>query len=356
MFRKTFVVVFLCILWPAAVQPAIIPGLYEAEVPVVDQSPENHKQGLSSALRAVLIKLTGDRNVPGRPGAASLLAKPEQFVQQYQYQKRSVIEDNQLSLDQELFLQVSFNPAVLDQAMRDQSLPVWGKVRPAALVWLVEQAGTHRQFVGLEDEAGHTAVMDKRAQERGIALLHPVLDQADTSVLKESDVWGGFMEPVRQASARYTADVIVTGNLEQLPGSGWQGRWQTTIQDEVTTWTVTSESAQDVLNEGMDRLADMLASRYIQAATYQPADAAGGDGGIEIIVKDIENFEQYSKVLKYLGTLNSVTNVEVRTVEPGSVTFSLAAGGGQLVVQRAIELGNILESMSGAGGPYRLVP
>jgi len=50
-----------------------------------------------------------------------------------------------------------------------------------------------------------------------------------------------------------------------------------------------------------------------------------------------------------------VVDVEVRNVEPGSVTYAVTATGGELAVVRAIELGKTLESLSGSGGPYRLV-
>ena len=59
--------------------------------------------------------------------------------------------------------------------------------------------------------------------------------------------------------------------------------------------------------------------------------------------------------MKYLRTLNSVTSIDVKTVEPGSVTFLVAATGGELVIQRAIELGTMLQSMTGTGSPYRLI-
>lgn len=348
MIRKLLILIALYICQPVFVHAAVVSGLYEAEVPVTDQSAESHKDGLSRALLEVLIKLTGDRQVQGRQVTAELSRTPDQYVQQYKYHNKSVIEDGQLSLQQQLTLWVRFNEAALDRALRDYAVPVWGQVRPATLVWLVVQEGQRRQFVGLEDAAGFTAKMSNRAQSRGVVLRHPLFDSEDTNVLEEADVWGGFIGPIKQASARYGADVILTGSLENT-AAGWQGQWTAIIQDEVNSWTTTGEQPELVLQEGIDGLVDTLANRYIQTATGTQLS------GIEIVVKDVSDFEQYSKVLKYLRTLNSVTTVDVKTVEPGSVTFSLTATGSELVVQRAIELGRMLESLTGGGSPYRLL-
>jgi uncharacterized protein len=348
MIRKILVLVSLYICLATLVQAAVVSGLYEAEVPVTDQSTESHKKGLSSALLEVLIKLTGDRQIQDRPVTAELLRAPEQYVQQYKYQNKAVIEDGQLSLQQQLYLWVKFNESALDRALRDYAVPVWGRVRPSTLVWLVVQEGQNRQFVGLEDAEGFTSKLTSRAQTRGITLRHPLLDAQDTNLLKEADVWGGFVEPIKQASERYGADVILTGSMENT-GAGWQTHWTAIMQDEVSSWSASGEEPALVLNEGIDRLVDTLATRYIQTTP------GSQEAGIEIVVNDVNDFEQYSKVLKYLRTLNSVTAVDVKTVEPGSVTFSLTSTGSEVAVQRSIELGRILESSSGSSSTYRLL-
>lgn len=298
----------------------------------------------------VLIKLTGDRNVQGRQVAEYLTSEPEKYIQQYKYRNKPVIKDNQLTLEQQLYLWVSFNPQALDQALQKYDIPQWGKVRPSTLVWLLVQDGQERKFIGLEDDTGYTAIMDNQAQARGIALLHPLLDGEDKSQLQAADVRGGFMGPVKQASQRYSPDAILVGNVQHTEEGMWEAEWTYLMNDEQKNWAVDGDQPYVVLKDGIDQLTDILASRYVQAVAsgYQ-------ESGIVITVKDVNDFDQYSKVLKYLRTLNTVTSVDVKTLEPGSVTFLVASTGGELVVQRAIELGSILQSMTGTGSPYRLV-
>ncbi len=350
MLKKALFIFCLACGWMPAAFAVPVSGLYEAEVPVPDQSQESYKKGLSAALLQTLIKLSGDRGVQGRQGVAELLRQPEQYLQQYKYRNKPVFQDNQLSLEQQLHLWASFNPNTLDQALRNLGVPVWGRLRPATLVWLVVGDGEQRQFIGLEDAAGYTAMLDNQSQTRGIPLVHPLLDAEDTESVKAADVWGGFLEPIKQASVRYGADAILAGSVTQAGADAWQGKWTLIIQDEPVTWNTNGEGPGAVLREAIDQLTDRLANRYSQVA---PAGEAPGT--VEVVVQDISDFEQYSKVLKYLRTLNSVERVDVKAVEAGQVTFTLTTAGGDIVIQRAIQLGRILESMTGGGSPYRLI-
>ena len=335
--------------WPVAGRSAVLTGLYQAEVLVPDQSDTSQKEGVANALLNVLIKLTGDRKVQDRAGVANLLQHPEQYVQQYQFHKKPVIVNNQLTLDEQLYLWVSFNSDILDKAMQNINLPQWGSIRPVTLLWLVTQQGQDRKFISLEDELGYAAVIDGRAQQRGIPVVYPLLDSEDSQMVKETDVIGGILDPFRKASQRYATDVVVIGTLSNVSATSWEGRWTMLLDNEPVTWSVKGANAEQALYSGIDRLADELASRFVHAT------AKAGESGVEIEVKDIDDFDQYSKVLKYLRTLNSVVSVDIKAVEPGSVTYSVIATGGEFAVVRAIELGKTLKSLGESGSPYRLL-
>ena len=115
------------------VKAVVVSGLYDAEVPVPDQSAKSYKAGLARAMIEVLVKLTGDRDVQGRQVASVLAGQPEKYVQQYKYSNRPVFRDNQLSLEQQLYLRVSFSPDALDNALRENGVPLWGRV-----IWVCE--------------------------------------------------------------------------------------------------------------------------------------------------------------------------------------------------------------------------
>ena len=80
----------LCLL-PVCTNAVKVSGLYEVEVPVVDQTKENRKLAIDTALRWVLVKLTGDRNTPGRFALRPILRRAENYVQQYRYKEDEAI-------------------------------------------------------------------------------------------------------------------------------------------------------------------------------------------------------------------------------------------------------------------------
>ena len=339
----------LVLLLPVCTHAVVVHDLYQAEVPVPDQSAASQKQGLSSAMLQVLIKVTGDRNIRGRAVADELIKKPENYLQQYKYRKKPVIENNQLTLEEQLYLWASFNESAINRVLNEYAVPVWGKVRPSTLVWLVVDSGESPRIVGLEDVSGYSAMLEKSARERGIVLVHPLLDETDLGYLTTSDIKAGFVDRVITASERYSADSTLAGTVTQTGENSWQAEWSAIIADNVSTWTVTGDSVAAVLEDGVNRLTDNLAERYVHTSTYTE------ETGIEIVVNDIHGFDQYSRVLKYLRSLNSVTDVQVLSVKPGNVTYSISSSGGDLAIQRAIELGQTLESLSGSGSPYRLL-
>jgi uncharacterized protein len=350
---KTLCLLLLC-LFPLLVHAIKVPGLYEVEVPVADQSAAVRNEGVQTAFRLVLIKLTGDRQAPGRTALLPLMKQAQNYLQQYRYLEVPVTQEGETGeviTTVETRLWVKFDQNNLDQALRDLSVPVWGKERPSTLLWLAVGDETGRRLVGLEDAAEYIQLIEQRAAQRGIALIYPLLDLDDSAALRASDVWGGFRQPIFDASQRYHADAILTGTIESSVPGIWEARWTAYIDNQMADWTSESDLLAAVLDEGIDNMADILVSQFA------PNPVFPGVNEVRLSVADIFNTDQYASVLKYLSSLNSVADVEVTQVEEGKVTFVLKAHGGELAVTQAIELGRILAAISGSGdGNYRLLP
>ena len=330
-----------------------VPGLYEVEIPVIDQSEAVRADGVQTAFRRVLIKLTGDRQAAGRASIRPLFDRAEDYLQQYRYREtfsEQVTGEGALVRTPETRLWVKFDEDSLNKALRGLGIPVWGWERPSTLVWLAVSDQEGRRLLGLEEGADFIEVLELRAKQRGIALLHPLLDLDDTAMLRASDLWGGFREPVLNASSRYQADTILAITLESPVPGIWEANWTMYLDGQMARWSSESDLVEAVLDEGIDNLADVL------AAQYTPTVIDVGTNQVRLAVSDIFSVDQYAKVLAYLGSLNSVSDVEVEQVQAGRVTFLLEAHGGQLAVNQAIELGRILEPITSQGSDYRLVP
>ena len=108
--------------------------------------------------------------------------------------------------------------------------------------------------------------------------------------------------------------------------------------------------ADMVIEEGVDDMADFLASKFIHNAVLEQSN-------IGLTVSGINTVDQYASVLKYLGSLSSVTRVQVSKVSVGNVSFTLQVHGGCPTLSQAIALGRRLEQLDSSDcSSYRLLP
>jgi len=99
----------LLALLPALAVQAAGEDLFRIEVPVADRGPSSRDAALTEALDGVLVRLTGVAAPRTLPGADVLLGQPARVVRAFQY--REGPEDG-------LLLEVTFEPAALEQAVR----------------------------------------------------------------------------------------------------------------------------------------------------------------------------------------------------------------------------------------------
>ncbi len=340
-----FICLFLLISQP--VYAIKVSGLYQATVPVSDESVSTRHPAIKQALIQVLVKLTGERNVSKNSSISKLIERSERFVQQFRY-RQATNAKNQHTQSTELWVQ--FDETALNDELRAYGLTVWGKERPSILVWLAHEGNESRHLVSIEESPEYLSMLDHHASARGVSLLFPLLDLEDTSRISVSDIWGGFKEPILEASERYQVDVVLTGKLIQLLPTLWESHWSVYIDDQEMNWSSQGGLVDIVLEEGVDELADRLALRYANTGSNRVEI-------IELIVSDINDLDEYARTLFYLESLQSVRTVQVKRVESDNVMFELISHGGQSAIDQAIALGKTLElDRNSEQLTYRLLP
>ena len=200
-FRSVAVVVaqlfLVSILFSASAEAAIVDGLYEAEVLVQNQSKSEREQAMSSALTQVFKKVSGRSNVQTLPGVADAISNADRFLQQYLY--RGVGEAQYPIPQAEPGSQLAwfrFDENAVNRILRDNNVPVWGRTRPATLVWLaIEQDGS-RYMLGSDSAEELRDVLEYEAQRQGMALVLPLLDLQDQRALSFADLWGNFQDSI----------------------------------------------------------------------------------------------------------------------------------------------------------------
>lgn len=318
------------VLVSAAGHAAVVEGLHSAVVPVADRSDDAFASSLREALAAVLVKLSGDSRVPATAGARALLGNPRQYMTGFGYET---------SRNGGLALRANFDPAALEAALLARGLPLWGKERPALRLRIALEPLP----AGAPPEPGAwLAAADRHAAARGIPLLRPAA--ADALTVGEADlnaVLAGLAEPGAGA-------VLLVGEVVQRDPATWDSRWLLAIGDERREHRASGETAESLVEAGVDFAADALGARY--AAT------GGAEARLDLIVRDIRSAEDFGRASSYLRGFDAVRELGVKRVEGSTVVFDVTARGGLALLAQGIELGTLLAPAPDQPGTYRLLP
>ena len=298
-------------------------GLYEARVPVADQSAALRDQALQQALAAVLVRVTGSRSLPG---AEPLLARAATLVQGYGYETGTP--------GQGLLLKAQFDARAVDALLRQQGLPVWGPNRLSHQVWLaLRDDGAARAVLDQAAAAARAEALLIAAEQRGLPLTFPQMDATDRQLVGFNELWSGGTEDVRGAARRYDARRILIGRVGR-EGGRWLGRW-TLLADELgEEWTTTAATLEEVLAEGVHQLADREGRRF--------ATQPGLDRDLRLQVAGVTSLQDYGRALNYLRGLNPVRSAQVEAAQDNTVTFRLSVEGDPDALTRVIAAGRVL--------------
>ena len=317
---------------------AEVEGLYETEVLVTSQGRDERNAAIRVALDEVLIRVSGDRNTPRLEALQGLYKRSLQLVQQYRYRAlpRVVGQRGDVVGGLSQVLWVSFDAAAIDQALRKASVPLWGQVRPATLVWVVVEDGGVRSLMGADSLSQSKQVMQQQAERRGLPLFVPLWDLEDQVALRFTDVWGNFQDAILRASARYATEAILVGRLYRQTGGIWESRWTLYQGGETAHWSLSSPSENEVLSAGVDGVADHLGRRF--AKVFDESQS----GRIKVMVKDLKTLEDYARTAQFLQSLDVVTAMQVESVVGETVTFDLQVRGNSEGLAQTIGFGRTL--------------
>ena len=331
---RVIYLVFCLFLAPHFLFADTVPGLYEAEVPVVDQELDERIKALHRALGEVLVRVSGRVMVRSLPVLEQVMQNASRYVQQYRY--RPVTTKPGAGAAQGQILWVRFDEDAVNEMLRANNLPVWGRTRPAVLVWLVIDYRGRREL--MSNSMNHPAriSIEGHARQRGLPLRLPLLDLADRSSLRVGDVWANFEDPIMKASERYQPGAVLVGRAYRSNSGIWNTHWTLYLEGRSQDWDFQGSDLAAALVPGIDYTTDALSRRFAQVGNIQASNT------VSIKIQDISRLEDYVRAVKYLTSLSEVVKVQAYQVEANSVTFELTARNGRLGVAQAVSLGHTL--------------
>jgi len=340
--------IFLAIILPitvifpfGGVNADIVEHLYEAEMPVEGQSREERAYIVREALKEVLVRISGRNEASELAMDTALVPRPTRFVQQFRYRNFSQDEAIPVSPDgakpytQKLWL--LFTKKTVAKLLREQGFPVWGKTRPATLVWLAIDDQKQRLLVGNSTEHPGRTYIEEEAKKRGLPLRLPLLDLADQLKLQVTDVWGNFADTLLDASLRYQAESILVGRVYLSFSNTWHTRWTLYSDGQRQDWEISNrENLRKAINAGLSVTGEALSLKFTQVNDVESSDI------VVIKINNVASLNAYNKVTKYLRSLNVVSELQTPQVNQDSIYVKIKSNRGQEGVAQAISLGHML--------------
>ncbi len=324
-----------------------VPHLYRALVPVDGQDVAERRRALKDALFMVLVKVSGQsaQALGARLDEGSM--DPVGYVQQYRYDSLPLSAQDEAGMVPALGLAVEFDKQAVDRLLRDAGLAVWGRVRPATLVWLATESGSSRLLVTPAERPVLWEALATRARERGLPVVVPLFDLEDQAGLKAADVWGGFSESILEASRRYGSDGVLTGRLYQDASGLDVSTWMLLRDGAEQTWRFRDGDHRDQVKNAVDRLADVLAREFAAPGTEGPT------GHLDMHVSGLETLDDYGRLMAYLEGLDAIKDASPRVMDGMTMTLRISATVAREQLLQTLDLGRMLRPLSAADGGLR---
>ncbi|MDO6708462.1 DUF2066 domain-containing protein [Photobacterium sp. 1_MG-2023] len=332
MWRFAFFVVALVTL---PLQAATVNTLYQAEVLLPDTDTQTERAARATALQQVLIKVSGQSDIAGNEVIQKALDNNSAYVSQL----------GQSTVNGQPALAVSFDRGKVRDLLTQANATFWSEQRPTILVWLVEDQGRDRNIVW--DQSGNQlqSNLNQFAAMRGLPVLLPIGDFEDVTAISVPDLWGGFAQPVAQASARYQPEAILIARVSGR-GAKSQVNWQLFPNTpaemlEGNAAPIEGRSqGQDAIQGMMNTLADELAARY--------AVQLGGatEGGFAIEVANVRHVEDFFQLEKLLQAMSSVADVDATHLQGDRVRFAIKLLSNEQAFARELEMEPRLRAQS----------
>jgi uncharacterized protein len=325
LFKKLFFILLILIGLPAFA--AVVPNLYNAQIPVASQTAADRPAAIKAAYQMVLIKVTGNANIMQNAKIRANAAHAEEYIQQYSYQTNTDTTSNN-SLPYQLLVQ--FDPEAINHTLLAAKLPIWGQDRPLTIFWIANTVNGEQRLLSASDDGVIPNALDKAAQVYGLPILLPILDLNDLNQLSVTDVVGRFVAPVVQASVRYGSNAIVMINIQQQ-NNQWVGLWTLVTDNAPQSWQVQDADINNMMADGMEKLVGLLAQQFALKGASQQST-------INLEIKGITDLNAYARASRYLQRLATVKKVTLVELTAQQATFQLNLAGDSAALQKAISL------------------
>lgn len=282
--------------------------IYRAEVVIDSEQNDGESLARQQGMQDVIVRATGSQSSLSNPVIKKALGSSARYISQLSYGQ----------VDGKASLKMLFNSDQISSLLTQAQLPSWSPNRANILVWMVEEQGYDRNIAWEHSESSNVAALRSAAKSRGLPITIPVGDFDDVTGVNVSDLWGGFIEPIGQASQRYPADAVLV-----VRAQGEQIRW--TLYDQSPMRIVEAQrsprngsaSGANAIAEMVDGIADYYASKSAVVVSGKSSKA------LAVKVLNVTSATDFFRLENALKQLNSVAGTEIKRVQGDELTLNI---------------------------------
>ncbi len=290
--------------------------MYQATAPLADRSDAAYTAAFQTAMKSVLIRVTGRRNADEDPALSPLVSNARRYVQQYR-----------AAPDAQVW--VAFDGPAIERWLTQNGQPLWGHERPTTLVLLGVQSGAQGGSVLTTDDTSELkSAIDAAAAARGLPLMWPSSAELQKLHIDYAVVSGGSPSTLAEIGRRMGSDGVLIGRASSASANA-NVRWTHLFQDRSSEYSGTLE--------GVNRAADLYAGLFAASGSAVPVD---------IEVGGLNDLRDYASLETYLESLAFISHVSVESLSGDTVRFRLSTRGGPDSLQRALSLNGRLQPVA----------
>lgn len=336
--QRLFFLLFILFAMPAF--SLTVHGLYDAQVPIDDQSNTQVATAKKLGIAQVLVKVTGQTQSLNNARVRAAINNAEAYLDHFSFATKMLNDESQA------VLKLAFNPSQINELIRQSKLPIWGKDRAAVLVWLVEEQQGVRQIIN-DNSHPMVAQIMLQAQQRGMPLLWPLLDLEDQVAIDGSALWGLFRETIVNASSRYQADAVLVGRLFQDQAQQWHVEWNFWLDGAEQQWSSEGADLVDLVSPMQDRLTSSLVAKFALIEDDPSASLGTHDSAI-IKVEQVTDFEDYVQLQALLANLDGVEKLQLYSANGSTLAYRVFAQSNLSQVKLTLDLKRRLRAVDDA--------
>ena len=309
--RKAVVWLLVISVQAQPVRPETAP-FYSADVVVQDKSSAAWHDAVAEALRAVLVKVSGNSAVNALGSGDESGVELDQVVQQFSYKNQVDIQENK-----QLMLQVNFDIDMVNERLAHLGQPIWSGKRPRTLIWFMVAKEGKNLF--LTDAEPESRWFIESAKTRGVQVLFPMHDLVYNTVLDMPIEAPEMLAKLQNFSHAYPFDQLLIG--QQLPGEEVI-TWKLVVGEEEYLWTDQEIDLHNAVQKGVNHMVDDMVAHH---TVFQEKSM---EGAVRMTVSGVRTLLVYQQFMEALRHNPVVSRFNLASIAKDVVTVDITAKGG----------------------------